>query len=683
MSDGKILLALAAVAAIASAAGCAARGREGIAPVVPAAPPEPRLAVVYPPDSSTLTALDSSFIFGSVSPPGTPVTVNGMPARQARSGGWLAYVPLESGRFVFDVVAQAPGGPAARLEVPAIVPGGGLEAPWQGVLDTTSVTPRGRVELYPGDSLVVRFRGMRGLKGRVVLEALGGYPPNQEKASAPFVEERSGEVNLGRRTFGPATPTDADTGGIAPERSRPEGGLIVPWYRADVLLPPFEIDESTTWCGPRYVGNPAVRDDVDRGACGNPRRARIEIDQGADTLRYLTPTDLVILDPGRTEVVELDDDPSRRGRTDGRVVGRTDPEGVYFLFFPNGTRASTGRRIGSLIELRVARDLSVWTDVRDVRWPAVFEAPPRSLVPVVRTLARGRWTRISFPLADVLPVQIRQLARPARYQVTVFGARAATEFLRYDGADDLVRELRWNQPASDRFVLEVELDQEQPWGYRYGFEGGDFYLDVRRAPRLRGGLFRSLLDGLTIVVDPGHFPDPGAVGPTGFPEKDANLAVALELARELERKGATVVLTRDASTPADSAPGLNDRTNLAARLEADLLVSVHHNALPDGVNPFENNGTAVFYNHPQSLPLARAIQRELLEELGLPDFGIGLGNLALVRATEMPAVLTEAAFMMIPEQEELLRTEEFQRREARAIRRGIERFLKESRAAER
>ena len=47
-----------------------------------------------------------------------------------------------------------------------------------------------------------------------------------------------------------------------------------------------------------------------------------------------------------------------------------------------------------------------------------------------------------------------------------------------------------------------------------------------------------------------------------------------------------------------------------------------------------------------------------------------------MRATEIPP-FDEAAFMMVPEQEEELRTEEFRRREATAIRRGIERFLRE------
>ena len=42
----------------------------------------------------------------------------------------------------------------------------------------------------------------------------------------------------------------------------------------------------------------------------------------------------------------------------------------------------------------------------------------------------------------------------------------------------------------------------------------------------------------------------------------------------------------------------------------------------------------------------------------------------------MPAVLTEGLFMMLPEQEAALRTEEGQRRYATAVRDGIRTYLK-------
>lgn len=612
------------------------------------------LHIVYPPRNATLTASDSTFIFGSVAPANARVTVNGTLARQARSGGWLAYVPIRPGDFVFLVDAEPPEGEGAPGERkwPVQVPGG-FEPSWEGMLDSSSVSPRDSMELQPGDPLLVRFKGVQGLSAEAVL--------GDDLASSPFVEERVGEPNVGRRIFGEA------------EVARAPALLEAwSWYRAELTLPPPGGEN-----GWGYGGSAELAVEVHL-----PGLAECDGGDCPRSLRYTLPHPVRLRDPVAVHVALLDDDPERSGRSDGRVVGRTAPEGVYALFLPNGSRAATGRRVGEFVELRLDDDLSVWAAEGDVH-PLPGGTPgPRSLVPVVRTRRRGDWTRILVPLQEPLPVQVRQETDPARYEVTLFGATAATEFMRYDFGDPLVRELRWSQPARGRFVLEVELAQRQPWGFRYGYEGSDFYLDVRRAPRIRSGLFRSVLKGLRIVVDPGHSPDSGATGPTGYREKDANLAVALELAERLRREGADVILTRSEEAPPEGF-GLNDRTNLAARREAHLLVSVHHNALPDGVNPFENNGTSTYYYHPQSLPLARAIQGELLDELGLPDFGIAHGNLALVRATEMPAVLTEAAFMMIPEQEELLRTPTFQKREARAIVRGIKRFLEESRKAER
>lgn len=681
---------LAALAAGALACGCTrARG-----PGLPAPGPAvsilraPELRIVYPPAGATLTASDSTFVFGSVSPAGAPVTVNGVRARQAAGGGWLAYVPVEPGPFTFHVAAGRPAAGLAgpvQVEVPVTVPGG-FEASWAGVIDTASVAPRDSLELAPGEPVRVRFKGVPGLRGRVVL--------GRHAAAAPFSEEAAPGWDVGRLVFGPAGAS-RDRAGTARQAI---AGREWVWYAAELVVPepprrgatPPGADRGRRRGArpePRRGAGARSREGAgDRGSAGDRGWLAlwIEVARGEGASRYRLPAAAVLpRDPAARPVAVLDDDPQAEGGTDGRVVARTAADGVYFLFLPNGTRVRTGSRIGERRELLLAPGLSVWAE-RDELQPLPAGTPaPRSAVPVVRTRGMGEWTRIVVPLAERLPVQIRQDTRPARYEVTIFGASAATEFLRLDGGDDLVRELRWNQPANGRFVLEVELAQAQPWGYRYGYEGTDFHLDVRRAPRIRGGLFRSVLDGLKVVVDPGHSPDPGATGPTGLREKDANLAVALELSRQLERRGAEVVLTRDLATPPDSGPGLVHRTLLAARAEAHLLVSVHHNALPDGVNPFENHGTSTYYYHPQSLPLARAVQRELVDALGLPDLGIGLGNLALARPTEMPAVLTEAAFMMIPEQEELLRMEAFQRKQATAIRRGLERFLKEARASER
>jgi N-acetylmuramoyl-L-alanine amidase len=141
----------------------------------------------------------------------------------------------------------------------------------------------------------------------------------------------------------------------------------------------------------------------------------------------------------------------------------------------------------------------------------------------------------------------------------------------------------------------------------------------------------------------------------------------------LEAAGARVQMTRTT----DSAVDLWPRVALAERSGAELLVSIHNNALPDGINPFTNNGTSVFYNQPRSLPLASAIQRSLVHRLGLPDLGISRADLAIVRATWMPSVLVEGMFMIMPEQEAALRSPAGTRHYARGVYEGIRSFLQD------
>jgi N-acetylmuramoyl-L-alanine amidase len=220
----------------------------------------------------------------------------------------------------------------------------------------------------------------------------------------------------------------------------------------------------------------------------------------------------------------------------------------------------------------------------------------------------------------------------------------------------------------DESVVTFELSRPV-WGYRFRWEGTALILDIRRPPVINR---LAPLRGRVIAIDPGH-PPQGATGPTGLREAEANLSVGLALQRLLTAAGARVIMTRTT----DTAMGLYERTNLAERGDAEVLVSIHNNAFPDGVNPWENNGTSTYYYQPRSERLARRVQESLVREMGLRNLGFGRGDLALVRPTWMPAVLTEGAFLMIPEQENALRTPAFQDRYARGVMRGIEAWLRE------
>src|SRR5205814_3179103 len=228
--------------------------------------------------------------------------------------------------------------------------------------------------------------------------------------------------------------------------------------------------------------------------------------------------------------------------------------------------------------------------------------------------------------------------------------------------------MSYAQPTSDEVALTLSL-AGRVWGYRTHWSGRDLVLEIRRPPMIDP---RRPLAGRMIVLDPGH-PPVGAHGPSGLWEPVATLAVAQQAKALLERAGATVLLTRTDSNPVDLFP----RTRFAEEHDADVLVSIHANALPDGVNPFTNGGTSVYYFQPRSALLARELDRALVAELGVRDLGMGRGDYALVRPTWMPAALTEGLFIMLPDQEAMLGSEEGQGRYARAIVRGIENFLRD------
>jgi N-acetylmuramoyl-L-alanine amidase len=221
---------------------------------------------------------------------------------------------------------------------------------------------------------------------------------------------------------------------------------------------------------------------------------------------------------------------------------------------------------------------------------------------------------------------------------------------------------------------------------------------------------------LVIAIDPGHGgQDPGAVGPTGKREKDITLAVARELARQINATpGLKAYLTRDS----DVFIPLPMRAQKARAAKADMFISIHADAaenraatgssvyvlstkgassqrarwladkenaadLVGGVRLQQTEGTLANV----LLDLAQSGYMKASEDAaghvlgGLKRIGknhkpnIERANFAVLRTSDMPAMLVETAFISNPDEERRLIDPAYQRQIAGAVLDGVHTFF--------
>jgi len=180
------------------------------------------------------------------------------------------------------------------------------------------------------------------------------------------------------------------------------------------------------------------------------------------------------------------------------------------------------------------------------------------------------------------------------------------------------------------------------------------------------------IEGL-VFIDAGHGgKDTGAIGVNGMLEKSVNLSVASRMASLLKRRGVDARLTR----ADDTFVGLDNRADLANRLQCRLFVSIHANSFTKdrtvrGFDVFVANSASA-----KSVAAAKAIGKRLAD-MGVPEHGKQPKHAAfrvLVRTTR-PAVLVEMGFLSNRAEAAKLQTVRYRRRLAAAIAAGVADFL--------
>ncbi|MEN3000274.1 MAG: N-acetylmuramoyl-L-alanine amidase [Armatimonadota bacterium] len=309
--------------------------------------------------------------------------------------------------------------------------------------------------------------------------------------------------------------------------------------------------------------------------------------------------------------------------------------------------------------------------------PVIAEAPTTppaheefQLPPLERTVDG---VRLRVPVPEGVRPRPMFLENPLRIVLDVPGVLSQTVEQAVENDELLVRALRAIPLEGGLVRLVLELSRAVGANLHLG--KGHLTVNLR-LPRGAGGTLRQKI----VVIDPGHGGNQAGArfreGKRTVYEKDITLAIGLKVAERLAKQGASVIMTR----AEDVSVGLYERTAIANQAGAHFFISIHCDS---NMRPNSVSGTTIYYhrNDADSRALGQAILNEIVKVSGLPSKGVRSdttlyqSGLAVLRTSQMPAVLIEVGFLNHWYDRKKLIDPKFQEAVADAIVRGLKAYV--------
>lgn len=181
-----------------------------------------------------------------------------------------------------------------------------------------------------------------------------------------------------------------------------------------------------------------------------------------------------------------------------------------------------------------------------------------------------------------------------------------------------------------------------------------------------------------IMIDPGHGgADFGthSITPPRYQEKYLNLATSYMVQDFLHQFGYKTTMTRHK----DIFISLEDRAKMANAENPTLFVSVHYNAAPstqaDGVEVYYYRSKEDKERSASSKQLADMVLSKIIFKTGAKSRGVKHGDFAVIRETNMTAILVEGGFLTNEGEMENLKDPMYLKKVAWGIAEGIHQYL--------
>jgi N-acetylmuramoyl-L-alanine amidase len=338
----------------------------------------------------------------------------------------------------------------------------------------------------------------------------------------------------------------------------------------------------------------------------------------------------------------------------------------------------------------------------------------------VRSYSDPDKTRIVIDLSEKTEFKANNLTNPDEIFIDIIGSILKLEdtFKEIEINDGILKTVKIAQSNEEITRVVFDLYQEVKYNIFSLTDPDRVVIDIFRPEKKSEPLFETLppkpeekpvlepkvTGKRVVIIDPGHGgSDPGAIGPTGLKESEVNLKVALHLEELLKKAGIPTYLTRYK----DDFISLEGRTNFANQKNGFIFVSIHANSTLNnrptaiGTETFVLNSKYIGASakdvadrenrasraHPEvdtdlasiigdleesanikySFDFADIVQKELLKYLKLENRGVKQAPFVVLKGVNMAAVIVEIAFISNPQEEKLLKNNEFSQKAAQAL----------------
>ncbi len=205
-----------------------------------------------------------------------------------------------------------------------------------------------------------------------------------------------------------------------------------------------------------------------------------------------------------------------------------------------------------------------------------------------------------------------------------------------------------------------------------------FFLLTISLPNVTASINNLNLLGKIIVLDAGHGGTDSGAKNGKIVEKELNLLLVKKLEKELISRGATVYLTREedndlsARTTERKRSDLYNRAKYINTIKPNMYISIHLNATTSS----SWKGLQVFYNknNEENKVIAETITNNLKNNINNIREVKEENKYYMYKYIKYPGVLIEAGFISNPDENYLLRQEEYQNKLIILIADAIEKY---------